>query len=228
MAILTINIKGMALIDMGHSWNIYMPFDPTCHRVKLVLPGIPQPKTIELADCEQHVTISVSSSSPRPIPIPDPNSFSTFFDISHPKAHKDGVLLRKKWFERTVLLTIPGGVYSAFTTPNTYTLLDGNGKPVLPLGNIGTSGTVKIQGDEVVLDAIGIDPITFKQDTTIEIDNDCPPHPHSQNNDFDMLYQFVIRDKTDEKIQFRVKADGAGPPLPCNNYRTSLKLEVEP
>jgi hypothetical protein len=225
MATLTIKIKGIALINIENEWKIYMPFDG-CHKVTLKAPkhGIVR----DLADAEQQISISVINSAesnfPVPIPMPDPISFPSFFDITHPIVHGNGVSLRKTWADRTVLMTIPGGVYSASTSDESYSLYKGNIK-IRNLGPLGVEGTLKIQAEEIRLDIIGGGadfPLRFLEDSVVVIDNDCHA---TENNDLPMLYEQVLSEKTAPR--FQVLPDSGGTDLPCNNFRVSKPLGVD-
>jgi hypothetical protein len=227
MATLEIIIKGIALIEMKHEWNVYLPFDDDCHRVTLTVPGHP---AMDLADAGQRISVSVNNPStpaPRPIPMPD-SSFPTFFDIAHPKAHVNGVYLRRNWADKTVLLSVPGGNYSARRSSTDYKLV-GPDNAETHLGRIGSEGRIILQGEEIILDTLGSAPMTFARDTVITIDNDCYRQEiEEKNNDFHMLYESVIRDRIEPERYFRVTPTSMSGELPCNNFRTSQPLLVEP
>jgi hypothetical protein len=231
MATLTIRIKGIALIDIGPTWNIYLPFDKDCHRVVLKSGEIGK---VELGDARQQITVSVEcplkpDSVPMPIPIPG-KDFSKFLDITHPDLYKNGLHLRKDWFENTVLLTIPGGTYSATRITKEAFSLSAVPGPVpqpLPIYNIGTlgmEGAIVVEGEKIQLDIVGTDkrfPLIFKDDDFITIDNDCDI---SRNNDFPMLYKYVLSEKTAPQYELKINPLMA---LPCNSFRVSKPLQVE-
>jgi hypothetical protein len=227
MVTLTIKIKGVALISMEREWKIYLPWDD-CHKVVLRDPkhGI---FDMNLSDANQRISVTVHNSNesrlPVPIPMPDPNSFINFFDITHPTVHKNGVVLKKNWADRTVLMTVPGGLYSASISDGTYSMYLGSVK-VREIGPLGVEGTIRVQGEEIRLDVIGGGspqfPIRYSEDTVIVIDNDC----HAVgNNDFPMLYEHVLSEKTNPR--FEITPDEGSAELPCNGYRVTKPLEVE-
>lgn len=240
MPTLTITTKGIALVTQdGGAWNIYMPFGG-CHKAKLRRRGDAGP-AINLNHPGQKLSISVGSVLPS---LSAGANFGKVFDVTSPDAHADGVTLRDDWNDGSVLISIPGGTYSAAVSSEDFFLTDDNPSPTLQknLGAIGTIGTVVIDGDDITVNASGTENFTwqFPDGGEITIDNDChgiivPMGEVQKSNDektvagsdgkennvdFQLLYN-VIRDATDENRRFQVASESGSIDLPCNNNRAT-------
>lgn len=226
MATLIIKIKGIALVTMEDKWKVYLPFED-CHRVTITSLKHKLKKNLNSPKATVEISVKNSAASPfpEPIPMPDPNSFSSIFDVTGSGAHENGVCLIADYDKNTTVLTVDGGVYSTATSNVTYSLFDAGGSIAKKqLGPIAADGEIKIEGEKILLkiSTNKVETYEFDKADVIIIDNDCKAN---RNNDFPMLYKYVIKDSVTAKKQFLVKPDSATGDLPCNNFRVSKPLK---
>lgn len=241
MAKVTIIMRGIALIADGDpGWEVYMPFFH-CHRVNFKVGGAAGTGT-NLNHAGQKLDISVTGMAPS---VSAGTNFDQFFDINGPDAHVDGVVLKNGWDQKTTLVTISGGRYSAQLSEDEYRIKrEGDASEPKTIGRIGTVGTVEIEGEEIVVTASGRENFTMKftEDTTLIIDNDCEGRGVSlsaaseksdssqleidaieNNRDFRLIYQTVV-DAAIPSRQFDVRTGDDSSALPCNQHKVSKLL----
>lgn len=222
MAVLKLNILGIALVEMRHEWRIYLPWDDDCHSVRFKSPqhGI----DVNLKQPDQRISIEVvgmGGSIPRP---EAGEHFDEILDITRGEIHRNGIRLIGGWNERTALLTVSGGKYSSNLGDETYFVRNAAGN-TQALGKVGLHGMItaeggsfevkaKIKGDEFSL--------IIREDAEITIDNDCVS---LLNNDFRMFYECTFEDKSIPPEEFEIFSENNDEELPCNNFRSRLPIE---
>jgi hypothetical protein len=232
---LTVKLNGIALVHHAAPfWNVYLPFDD-CHQVFFGFFNGDHNMPVKGSGNRIEITARNVDGSPVGPPTPGKN-YAELIDLTTDFAHKYGVYLKKDWPDGTVFMSLNGGIYSVTLTPNEYSLHKTSG-PDVPLGVVGFQGTFEIVADEFVVQITGEKPMTFKDPTTIYIDNDCAVVDETEpgvfipptNEDFHMLYDSIVRDKNVPGLQFTIVPTGPQiPDLPCNNVKVSVLLGVEP
>jgi hypothetical protein len=211
-------MKGISLItEDADNWKIYMPFEG-CHTVNIKRNSEPG---VDLNQAKREVFITVKGIEP--LPVKD-STFERFVNITGIHAHSAGVTLRRDLHERTTLISVAGGVYSAALSTGTFRLENRRGGMIKPLGQIGTVGTILLTAEDICVSSKGDPEISWNLDNgeEITIDNDCHQikpdgiDGKDNNRDFHMLYDSVIVDSTGK--EFIIENEIGSPSLPCNQY----------
>jgi len=226
---LKIVLKGIALITrQGETWNVYMPFDG-CHTARLKI-GSERP--IDLNKPGQQVNIGWGGIRPLS---GEGRNFEKFFNVNDEEAHSNGIYLRPDWSNNSLLISIPGGSYSAKLSQKEYTLRKKPIRAKKPLGRIGTEGTIEIGAEQLRLTAQGAINFerVFTSDTRIVIDNDCHQLEKQtgkkvifNNKDYELLYKYTMVDP--DGIEYEIVNDTGATELPCNNFRATDFRGVKP
>lgn len=222
MKTFTIIIQGIALGYLKDNvWKVLFPFNDD-HKVRLKFDNVRADDIagrlgIPLAG--RNTMIRISVRNPGIAKAVEGGKFNNFLDITNPdEAHTD-VKVKSDDLSQldAALLTIENAEFSTRDeTTHSFRFVRRAGSPAAPSNapfrKIGNFGEAKLTGDELTIEVTGDGAfapfnMTFTEDTTLILDNDCPKQTEA-DGDSVMLYN-ILEDIADPRVQFKLEKEVA-------------------
>jgi len=214
MSQFTIITKGVgACYIKDDAWKILFPFD-TCHTVKLGFGVNGEEPDTGTSFGGKGVRIDVSVTDPLTRTAKG-SDFDNFLDLTGSGAHADITTKGELEDMNAVLVSLGNAVLGVKEhTPESFRLIDRDETRVTSttFQKTGDSGQIFIEGGVLTIQVTGLGTshtLTFSEDTTIIIDNDCLEAPANiEFGDMDMLYD-ILADGVEEDRKLKMEKEKA-------------------